>query len=246
MNEEINPYGKIYVGPDLTVEMGLFAAKNEHALHDALLCLRGGPAHAAGIDGQVLRYAAVPAGTGTNFDYRKGGETRTRMIARGSWFGWDFFEVFLDGKTIKVFYDEKQSKDARPLHLLTAYAQGQAEAPSRLASERLARDLQVEARGLGWSDVEFKVDWVGREAEPSARRVAFAVLSGLRPTFASLLADSLGRDALATYRSVTVQITEGSGLEVRARDAGLDVAAGVDADASDCGAALLKKFENQL
>jgi hypothetical protein len=43
------------------------------------------------------------------------------MLSRNSWGNWSFFEVFLDGKSHKVYLDEKKSKDVKPEELLSKY-----------------------------------------------------------------------------------------------------------------------------
>lgn len=114
----VNPYGKFFADrdDDLQIEMALIEGKNANGLQDVLLKITGAAAYTEGIDGKVLRYTAVAAGTGTNFEFTENGKTFTRMTTReGS------FEVFVADKTFKVFADGTKAKEVRPLHLLTAY-----------------------------------------------------------------------------------------------------------------------------
>jgi len=117
----VNPYGQYFSGDGIEIEMATFTEKNESGLHDVLLKITGAPAEQAGIDQQVIRYVASPAGTGFDLQFEKDGSWRTRMLSRNSWGVWTFFEVFLNGKTLRVQADETKAKEIRPLHLLTAY-----------------------------------------------------------------------------------------------------------------------------
>lgn len=117
----VNPYGKVYSGEGTTVEMAILKEKNADGLNDVLLKITGADAYDEGIDGKVLRYTAVHAGTGVNFNYSQGGKPYTRMVSRSAWGSWTFFEVYLKDKTIHVALDEAASKESRPLHLVTEY-----------------------------------------------------------------------------------------------------------------------------
>ncbi|MBL7544793.1 MAG: hypothetical protein JNL11_13330 [Bdellovibrionaceae bacterium] len=115
--QKINPYGKYFKGEGLEVEMAVFTEKNSHNLHDAIIKISGELAVAEGIDGKCLKYKAVPAGTGVDFKYQVKKDHRSRMGTRQSWGNWSFFEVYLQGKTIKVSFDETKSKEVKPLDL---------------------------------------------------------------------------------------------------------------------------------
>ncbi len=117
--KELNPYGLFFIGESIEVEMATFTEKNEHGLNDVLIKVTGHAAFDEGIDQQVFRYIAVPAGTGVDFKYEQDGHEYTRMLSRQAWGTWTFFELFLNNKTYKVYKDEVRSKDVRPLHLLT-------------------------------------------------------------------------------------------------------------------------------
>ena len=116
---EVNPYGQAFAGSGVTVEMALFTAENPEHLHDVLLKITGGPAYQEGIDGKIMKYAAVHGGTGVDFQYGDG--THTRMLSREAWGSWTFFEVYLDGKTFKVYPDENLAKKIKPLKFLATY-----------------------------------------------------------------------------------------------------------------------------
>ncbi len=120
-DEKVNPYGKVYQGDGLTVEMVIFDYKNADGLSDVLLKITGGPAYTEGIDKKVIRYRAEPAGTGTDFKYQKEGKEYTRMLTRETWGSWSFFEVFLDNKTFKVYLDDKGSKELKTAQLFSEY-----------------------------------------------------------------------------------------------------------------------------
>jgi len=123
--EIVNPYGQFFSGEGVEIEMAIFNEKNENGLQDVLLLFTGREAYTAGIDNKVIKYKAVPGGTGCDYLYEKDGKTLTRMISRSSYGSWTYFEVFLNNKTIKVSPDELRAKEVRPLHLLTAYKQGE-------------------------------------------------------------------------------------------------------------------------
>jgi hypothetical protein len=115
--EEVNPYGRFFVGEGVEVEMAEFTEKNKEGLRDVLLKVTGTNAFNAGIDGKTLRYQAVHGGTG--IDYKRDGETR--MLTRNPYGNWySVMEVLVDGKTITVQEDVTHSKAVRPLNLLTA------------------------------------------------------------------------------------------------------------------------------
>ena len=113
----VNPYGKLLEGDGVEVEMAQFATKNKDGLNDVLLKITGANAFNAGIDGKTLKYQAVHGGTGIDYQF----EGKTRMIVRQPYGdSWSVIQVFLDGKTITLNEDKVQSKEVRPLHLLTA------------------------------------------------------------------------------------------------------------------------------
>lgn len=115
---KVNPYGKFFTDADhdLEVEMAIIEGKNADGLQDVLLKITGAAAYTEGIDGKVLRYRAVPAGTGTNFVYVENGKPLTRLTAREG-----TYEIIVADQTFKVFADGNKAKEVRPLHLLTAY-----------------------------------------------------------------------------------------------------------------------------
>ncbi len=119
----VSPYGFKFVSEDMEVEMATFTEKNADGLNDVLLKITGPAAYEEGIDQKVIRYTAVPAGTGVDFTYKKDGADFTRMLSRQQWGSWSFFELYLNNKTFKVYKNAEKSKEVKPLHLLTAYKQ---------------------------------------------------------------------------------------------------------------------------
>ncbi len=70
---KVNPYGKFLSDSRglIEIEMATLETKNTYDLHDVLIKVTGLPAFQHGIDGKVLKYAAVPAGSGFNLQYKK-------------------------------------------------------------------------------------------------------------------------------------------------------------------------------
>jgi hypothetical protein len=118
---EVNPYGKVFVGDGVTVEMAILEGKNAAGLNDVLLRITGSPAHDDGIDGKTLRYSASHGGTGVDFQYVEDGSTRNRMSTRNPWGQWKLIEVYLGSKTYKVYPDEAKSKASKPSQLLSEF-----------------------------------------------------------------------------------------------------------------------------
>ncbi len=119
---DVNPYGVAFKSAQggLEIEMAVYNKKNKHGLRDVLLKITGQAAHEAGIDGKVIRYNAVPGGSGVDYQYQNKGKTLNRMIKRKRW-GWNDMEVFLVNQTFKVYPDVASSSEVRPIHLLTAF-----------------------------------------------------------------------------------------------------------------------------
>jgi hypothetical protein len=116
-DEKMNPYGSLFVGTDVVIEMAQFEEVNEVGLHDVLLKISGPLAYVDGIDGQVLRYQATHGGSGV--DYSRNGEIR--MSSRSPYDNsWTQTQVFLSTSSIDVGKDTTRSKEVHPLHLLTA------------------------------------------------------------------------------------------------------------------------------
>lgn len=115
---EINPHGKVFTDSQIVVEMAIFASTKSNGLHDVLLKISGGGAYEEQIDGKVLMYQSEHAGTGLNFT--KG--TKVRMASRLAWGAWEFFEVYLSGKTYKVGLDKNKSKGSNPAALLKEWS----------------------------------------------------------------------------------------------------------------------------
>ena len=119
--DEVNPYGVVFVGDELTVEMATYVATNKDGLHDVLLRIKGAAASDAGIDGKVLRYAAAHGGNGIDFQFQKDGETHNRMASRSPWGEWSEFEVYFGTKTFHVAKDKKSTKELKTKDLLAEY-----------------------------------------------------------------------------------------------------------------------------
>lgn len=112
---KLNPYGQHFSGGGLDVEMAFVKDKNDKGLYDALIKITGSEAHNAEIDGLVILHKAVPGGTGIDFKTPDG---KNRMGTRKAWGTWDFFEVYFGGKAVKVYLDEKKSKEIKVSDLL--------------------------------------------------------------------------------------------------------------------------------
>ena len=117
----MNPYGKLFTGDGVTVEMAMFADKNSDGLNDVLLKMTGADVFNAGLDGKVIRYVARPGGTGVDFVTQVDGQDYVRMLSRQSWGSWTFFEVYLGGKPAHVELDEKRSAEVKPAALLAEF-----------------------------------------------------------------------------------------------------------------------------
>lgn len=116
---EMSAYGKVLSGVGVTVEMASFKEKNDDGMSDVLLKISGNSAYDEGIDGQVLRYSAVPSGTGVNYQFKGGkGESFVRMASRG-----ESTEVYFGDQTVPVKLNKE--KVSFPEHLLTAYLKPQ-------------------------------------------------------------------------------------------------------------------------
>jgi hypothetical protein len=115
---KVSPYGKVYDGNGVTVEMATFVDKNSAGQNDVLLRIQGAPAFEAGIDGKVIRYFTKPGyGGGTDFTYKENGQEPVRMILRTSHEG-DHVRVFLkNDQAFDVKVNPKRSKALCPAAL---------------------------------------------------------------------------------------------------------------------------------
>ncbi|MDH5178980.1 MAG: hypothetical protein OEZ39_02725 [Gammaproteobacteria bacterium] len=124
-DEALSKYGKVYENrqAQLTVELVPYQEKNKAGLQDVLIRISGPDAEADGIDGKIIRYRPVHAGTGVNFQYHdtKDNKWYNRMGSRAGWWGADFYEVWLGNKTIKVWLNGNASSLLNTKHFLTAY-----------------------------------------------------------------------------------------------------------------------------
>ncbi len=105
---EVNPYGKVYEGDGITIEMAMLAQKNEAGANDVILRITGAEAFNDGINGKVMKYTARPAGaggTGMDIVTQMNGADYVRMTLRNS--SW---EVYLNSKSLRVSVDDQKSK----------------------------------------------------------------------------------------------------------------------------------------
>lgn len=117
--EMLSPYAKVFVGPDILVEMTTLNAKNSEGMNDVLLRMRGPAAFDAGLDGQVTRYGQRPGPNGgVDVIYKnKAGQEPVRMIFRTDHEG-DMVRVFLkDDKPYDLKLDAKRSKALCPAEI---------------------------------------------------------------------------------------------------------------------------------
>ncbi len=104
---EVNPFGKLYEGEGVTVEMAMLAQKNDDGLNDVLLRISGAEAFNEGINGKVIKYVARPASRdGVDFVTQVNGADYVRMLSRDR-----SFEVYLGHKSYPVWLNETKSKD---------------------------------------------------------------------------------------------------------------------------------------
>ncbi|HWU42435.1 MAG TPA: hypothetical protein VN132_03320 [Bdellovibrio sp.] len=120
---KVSPYGMVLKGDFLMAEVATIEEKNGSGLNDVLVRFTGKAAHDAGIDGMVMKYNTEHGGTGIDFKFTKDGSARNRMSSRNPWGDWSLYEVYLNGKTIKVKLDEKESQTTKPLELLAKFKQ---------------------------------------------------------------------------------------------------------------------------
>jgi hypothetical protein len=119
----LSPYAKVFVGPDILVEMATANSKGESGMNDVLLRMRGPAAFDAGLDGQVTRYHQRPgANGGVDVVYRTpAGQEPVRMIFREDHEG-EMVRVFLkDDKPYDLKLDAKRSKVLCPAEIEKAY-----------------------------------------------------------------------------------------------------------------------------
>jgi hypothetical protein len=113
---KVSKYGKVYANPDLTLQMVSITGSK-----GILARFSGSPAEEETIDGRVLQYDAIAAGSGIDYRGRgKGGIAVNRMHTREA-MGEKVIEVFMQGKTYRLTYDEKASKALETAALLDDY-----------------------------------------------------------------------------------------------------------------------------
>lgn len=213
---EINPYGAIYSAPDITIEVATFRDANEQGLHDVLLKMKGALPFSEGMDGKTVRYSVVPVGQGQDFIAIKAGRRFIRMSVRPRAGEEDRVEAYVNGKTIAMKFDKKQTEMARPLHLLTEYQESLASAPSRLQIERQLPDVNAKGAATGWKG-RITLAWNGHNEIPEARISAFALLEALPRVLADLQADKLGRDAISAFDELAVTLIDGTSLSAQTK-----------------------------
>lgn len=117
----VSPYGKLFVGEGITVQLATIEGEKENGLNDVLVRITGPEANKAGIDGKILLLTTERGGNGIDFKYTDSGEVRNRMSSRSAWGVWEILEVYFGTKTIKTFYKDKDTKSFKPKTLLTEY-----------------------------------------------------------------------------------------------------------------------------
>lgn len=119
----LSPYAKVFVGPDILVEMATVNAKNTYGMNDVLLRMRGPAAFEANLDGQVTRYIQRPGPNGgVDVVYRNpSNQEPVRMIFRHNHEG-EMVRVFLkDDKPYDLKLDAKRSKVLCPVEMEKAF-----------------------------------------------------------------------------------------------------------------------------
>lgn len=118
-NQTVSPYGKVYEGIDVVLEMAELTEKNEFGLQNVVMKVKGPAAFEAGIDGKSIKYVTKSGfGGGTDFVYKVGDSEPVRMILRNSSEG-ELARVFLkDNKAIDLKLNRQKSKKLCPSSLL--------------------------------------------------------------------------------------------------------------------------------
>jgi|TARA_B110000046_G_scaffold42953_1_gene47749 hypothetical protein len=121
----ISKYGFMFTdhSQGITLEMAVFKEKNDDGLHDVLLKFTGMPAEQDGIDGKVIRYKTIHAGSGQNFQYEEGDKWFNRMITRQGWGSWEIFEVYFGNNSYNL--RKENGNHVMPYHLYSAYLKQQ-------------------------------------------------------------------------------------------------------------------------
>lgn len=243
---EVNPYGTVFSGPQVTVEMATLQTKNSDGSHDILLKVLGAPAFAAGIDGKTIRYAAEASGTSQNFSFLEEGRRAVRLTWRDGTQVSGTADLFLGGKKYSLRIDKEKSEQLRPVLLLNEYKAYLENAPSRLAIERSLLVVVNESKEGGWAGQGIILKWSGHEALPEARYTMGAAVEGLAVTMKDLLGDKLGRDALATLGQITLDARAGFDFVVEKNQDQMIIGIGVLSGVSGMGKLLSRELQKRL
>ncbi len=123
--KSLSPYAKVFVGPDVMVEMATVNSKNSYGMNDVLLRMRGPAALDAELDARVIRYMQRPGSNGgMDVVYKTpGGQEPVRMIFRNDVEG-EMVRVFLkDDKPYDLKLDAKRSKVLCPVEMEKEFKQ---------------------------------------------------------------------------------------------------------------------------
>lgn len=117
----VSKYGFKFVDDSqgITLEMAVFKEKNDDGLHDVLLKFTGMPVEQDGIDGTILKYKTIHAGSGQNFQYKEGDKWLNRMITRQGWGSWEVFEAYFGNDSYHLH--KVNGSNVMPWHLYSAY-----------------------------------------------------------------------------------------------------------------------------
>jgi len=121
--KQVAPYAKVFVGPDILVEMATVNVKSASGMNDVLLRMRGPAAFEANLDGEVSRYSQRPGPSGgVDVTYKlPNGQEPVRMIFRTNHEG-EMVRVFLkDDKAYDLKLDAKRSKVLCPVEIEKAF-----------------------------------------------------------------------------------------------------------------------------
>jgi serine/threonine protein kinase len=107
---KFNPYGKVFIGDGVRVEVVTLEELNEIGLPYVLIRFSGSPAYSEGLDKKIGKYSPSPAGL-AGFDYTifEQGKGHTRFLTRKYPSNPNYAEAFLNGKENKVAEDPKES-----------------------------------------------------------------------------------------------------------------------------------------
>lgn len=121
---KVSEYGQRYKSDDgaLTIEVALCDGDNSESLQNAIIQITGAPAHAEGIDKQVIYYRAAHAGTGFDFIWDHDGKEFHRLMTRDSgWGSWKYLDAYVNNQNYHLLQDSKDKTKVDTKKLLKAY-----------------------------------------------------------------------------------------------------------------------------